>query len=185
MSSKVPKPLDKREQRKWLKEHIPHRVRAAIAQLDMRKSVLGDYPLSDTSRHRESDIYWRCATDSIWQGRQAATRWLIEFVGIKQKSDQRPGRPDLQDRDINIEWLDNGALIKMTGGKAKTLASVWKGCSQASSHATHKSKHPPIRAKNLEKALTILLDHLSATIYQRPNTNLKNLVLQLPPKKTR
>jgi hypothetical protein len=42
---------------------------------------------------------------------------------------------------------------------------VWKGCSQASSHATHDSKHFLVDAKTLEEALRIIVSHLDKTVY--------------------
>ena len=74
-------------------DHIPHRVRAAIARLPMENSISGRRQLSIPSAGpSRTCIYWRCATDSIWEGRLAATRWLIEFVGIKQGKDGNPAR---------------------------------------------------------------------------------------------
>src|SRR5258707_488184 len=73
------------EQSEWIARHIPHRVRAAIARLPMEHSLLRVKACIDPECLTDRDhIYWRCATDSIWEGRLAATRWLIEFVGIKR-----------------------------------------------------------------------------------------------------
>ena len=61
-----------------------------------KNSVLQVTATIDPQCRTEQDrIYWRCATDSIWEGRLAATRWLIEFVGIKQG---RGGNPVLRKR---------------------------------------------------------------------------------------
>ena len=77
--------MDPPEQGQWLTTHIPHRVRAAIARLPMENSILrGTATIDPHCRTEQDHIYWRCATDSIWEARLAATRWLIEFVGIKQ-----------------------------------------------------------------------------------------------------
>jgi hypothetical protein len=84
--------MDREEQNEWLVKHIPHRVRAATARLQMEKSPLQVQALIDPEGRDEKDkIYWRCATDSIWEGRLAATRWLIEFVGIKRS--EKNGQP--------------------------------------------------------------------------------------------
>jgi hypothetical protein len=34
-------------------------------------------------RTDEDKIFWRCSTDSIWEGRLAATRWLAQEFGIR------------------------------------------------------------------------------------------------------
>ena len=83
--------MDQHEQDKWITMHIPHRVRAAIARIDMENSLLRVNTLIDPALPtNEAKIYWRCATDSIWEGRLAATRWLIEFVGIQQDKNGNP-----------------------------------------------------------------------------------------------
>lgn len=85
------KPMIPSEQSEWIARHIPHRVRAAVARLPMKNSLLQVEASIDPVRRTEQDeIYGRCATDSIWEGRLAATRWPIEFVGIKRDENGKP-----------------------------------------------------------------------------------------------
>jgi hypothetical protein len=140
--------------------------------------------LIDPERRTETDeIYWRCSTDSIWEGRLAATRWLIEFVGIKQdkgkptcskgKSKKKPHK------DVFIDDFDGGQLLDPSTHQGQLLSSVWKGCSQASSHATREYNHPPVGdKKELPEALTIILDHLQSTIYNKAGENICDFVLR-------
>jgi hypothetical protein len=174
--------MDAPEQAQWLANHIPHRVRAAIARLPMENSILRATATIDPQCRTEQDrIYWRCATDSIWEGRLAATRWLIEFVGIKQGIDGNPARcpkkssqyPD----DVNFEDFDGGVPQNHQTPEATALASVWKGCSQASSHATS-GTHPSVNEASLANALTIVLDRLQNTIYQKAGKTLRDFVLE-------
>ena len=66
--------------------------------------------------------------------------------------------------------LDHRAL------EAQLLGSVWKGCSQASSHATNEYKHPSVSdGKELPEALTIIAEHLQNTIYQKAGKNASGL----------
>jgi len=58
---------------------------------------------------------------------------------------------------------------------AADLASVWKGCSQASSHATS-GAHPDVRESGLANALAIVLEHMQNTIYQKAGKNLRDYV---------
>ena len=173
--------MDAPEQTKWLAEHIPHRVRAAIARLPMENSILGVTATIDPQCRTEQDrIYWRCAADSIWEGRLAATRWLIEFVGIKQGKGGNPVRcekdPKFPD-DVHIQDFDGGVPLNHQTPAAADLASVWKGCSQASSHATS-GAHPDVRESSLANALAIVLEHMQNTIYQKAGKNLRNYVLE-------
>ena len=119
--------LNEGDQKTWRHTHIPHRVRAAIARLDMRKSILRVYPTIDaSSRNREERIYWRCATDSIHEGRLAATRYLIEFIGIQEDNSGNPARRDKDHRhaaDINITDL-GGTLFSPTNPDAELLAKI-------------------------------------------------------------
>jgi hypothetical protein len=163
--------MDTSEQKKWLETHIPHRVRAAIARLNrLENSVLRVRAFIDpVPKTAEEKVYWRCATDSIWEGRLAATRWLIEFVGIKQ------GKGGKYPDDVHIQDFDGGVPLNR-----QTLASVWKGCSQASSHPTS-GNHPAVDEKHLANSLAIVLEHLQNTIYQTAGKTLRDFVLETPP----
>lgn len=177
--------MDAPEQRKWLETHIPHRVRAAIARLNhLENSVLRVRALIDpVPKTAEEEVYWRCATDSIWEGRLAATRWLIEFVGIKQGKGGNPARCEKDPKypdDVYIQDFDGGVRLNHQTPEAVTLASVWKGCSQASSHATS-GNHPAVDEKSLANALVIVLEHLQNTIYQTAGKALRDFVLETPP----
>jgi hypothetical protein len=63
--------------------------------------------------------------------------------------------------------------------EGQLLANVWKGCSQASSHATNAYSHPSVSdKKELPEALKIILDHLQKTIYQKSGKNIRDYVLE-------
>ena len=108
-------PMDAPEQAIWLAEHIPHRVRAAIARLPMESSILRVTATIDPKCLTEQQkIYWRCAADSIWERRLAATRWLIEFVGIKQGKGGNPVRCEKDPKypdDVHIDDFDGGVPL--------------------------------------------------------------------------
>ena len=172
--------MDLNEQSEWIAKHIPHRARAAIARLTMEGSLLRVNAFIDPELRTDVDkIYWRCATDSIWEGRLAATRWLIEFVNIKQ---DRKGNPSVCEKnksgnDVRINDFDGGRLLGPSTHAGQLLANVWKGCSQASSHATNEYSHPSVDEKELSEALKIILDHLQNTIYQKEGKNIRDYVL--------
>src|SRR5580700_1034291 len=173
--------MDALEQKEWLETHIPHRVRAAIARLPMEDSILRVTATIDPQQPSELEkIYWRCATDSIWEGRLAATRWLIEFVGIKQdgKGNSAVCEKRFPAEDVRIDDFDGGRLLSHSTQEGQLLANVWKGCSQASSHATNPNNHPSVSdKKELPEALKIILDHLENTIYQKAGKNIRDYVL--------
>jgi len=175
--------MDQQEQSKWITTHIPHRVRAAIARLPLEGSLLRVTASIDPELRTEVDkIYWRCATDSIWEGRLTATRWLIEFVGVKQ---DRRGNPAVCEKnkfgnDVRIDDFDGGKLLAHSTHEGQLLASVWKGCSQASSHATNAYRHPSVDDRTvLPEVLRIVLDHLQKTIYDKASKNVRDSVLTL------
>jgi hypothetical protein len=172
--------MDQHEQNEWVTKHIPHRVRAAVARLNMEDSILGMNALIDPALRTDEDrIYWRCSTDSIWEGRLAATRWLIEFVGIKRGNDGNPVASTKKGKDVRIDDLEGGRLLDPSTPRARRLANVWKGCSQASSHATNAYSHPPIDdQKVLPEALKIILDHLQSTIYDKASKKLRDCVME-------
>jgi hypothetical protein len=170
------------EQSEWITKHIPHRVRAAIARLDLKGSLLCVAALIDPELRTDEDtIYWRCSTDSIWKGRLAATRWLIDFVGIKQDSKGKAVAHGKRSSDVRIDDFDGGRLPGPSTPEGEFLANVWKGCSQASSHATNAYNHPSVDDKKiLPKTLKIILDHLQTTIYQKAGKNIRDCVLERP-----
>jgi hypothetical protein len=172
------------EQSEWIARHIPHRVRAAIARLPMKDSLLdGEAFINPECRTDRDKVYWRCATDSIWEGRLAATRWLIEFVGIKRNDDDGKATEYKKSkkkgtRDVRVYDLDGGRCFDPSNPNAQLLADVWKGCPHASSHATNEYNHPLVAEKELSAALTIILDHLQDTIYNRAGKKVCDCVLK-------
>jgi hypothetical protein len=169
------------EQSEWITRHIPHRVRAAIARLPMENSLLRVKASIDPERRTDrEEVYWRCATDSIWEGRLVATRWLIEFVGIKRNDDGKAAecKKKRGSKDVGIDDLDGGKLFDLSSPHAQLLADVWKGCSQASSHATNEYNHPAVSdQKELPDALTMILNHLQDTIYNQVGEKVSDCVL--------
>ena len=140
-------PMNASEQSEWIARHIPHRVRAAVARLPMQNSLLQvEAAIGPVCRTEQDETYWRCATDSIWEGRLAATRWLIEFIGIKRHENGKPTECNKKkgSKDVRIDDLNGGVLFDTSNPDAQILADVWKGCSQASSHATNEYNHPRI-----------------------------------------
>jgi len=170
------------EQSEWVARHIPHRVRAAVARLPMQNSLLQvEASIDPECRTERDEIYWRCATDSIWEGRMAATRWLIEFVGIKRDENGGPTecKKKKGSKDVRIDDLDGGKLFDPSNPDAQLLADVWKGCSQASSHATNEYNHPRVGdRKELPAALAIILNHLQDTIYEQAGKKVQACVLK-------
>lgn len=154
----------------WLDKHIPHRVRAGLANSDLLKGHLGSVP-QFARPSREHKIAWRCITDSLWEGRLAAIRWLIEFVGIKGTRTLPPQvkvakkDPDCPD-DIRIDDLPNGDPFPANDPDAQKLANFWSGCSKASGHATDKSGHPPLENADRDEVMGLLMRHLDNTIYK-------------------
>ena len=110
-----------------------------------------------------------------------ATRWLIEFIGIKRagngKATEHKKRKGF--KDARIDDLDGGKLFDPSDANAQLLADVWKGCSQASSHATNEYNHPVVSDhQELPAALTIVLNHLQNTIYNRASRQIRDCVLK-------
>jgi hypothetical protein len=176
--------MDQHEQSKWITTHIPHRVRAAIARLDMENSLLRVNTLINPALPTDEDrIYWRCSTDSIWEGRLAATRWLIEFVGIQQNKKGNPiACPGKRKDDVRVTDF-GGRLLDPSTPDGRRLADLWKGCTQASSHATNADPpHPSVDDQTvLREALKVILDHLQDTIYDKASKKLRDYVLERVP----
>lgn len=106
------------------------------------------------------DFFVRTAA---FEGRMVAMRWLIEFVGICEKKGE-PDRPPPRKTSVSIASL-GGEKINLLLPEAKTLAKVWKACSQASGHPTRDTNHLPLTDAVLDEALRIIVNHLEHTIY--------------------
>lgn len=147
--------MNTKDQSDWLQNHIPYRVRAALARIPLQENLLKD-PQYCSSRQR---IEKRCEGDAIWEGRLAATRWLIEFIGVSANKNGKPKLPTRFSYDTRIDDL-GGKVFDLNCSDATVLANVWLGCSQGSSHATHSSGHPPVNEKEISAALKIVMKYL-------------------------
>jgi hypothetical protein len=102
-----------------------------------------------------------------------ALRWLIMFIGIKQDRFGLPCEAELGPAtDMRIDGIAGGMLFMPSHADARKLANVWRGCSQATSHATDGANHPPVTEPYLAEALQIVIDHLESTIYETAGRSL-------------
>ncbi|HTB61986.1 MAG TPA: hypothetical protein VK737_00240 [Opitutales bacterium] len=152
--------MNEKEQQEWLNKHIPHRVCACLSDSKQGSQILAEK--SDSEKVHHIDLFTKTAA---FEGRLAAIRWLIEFVGISEAGGKAK-RPRRQSTDAYILKINGGKEIELDSKNAKILARVWKGCSQASSHPTFGSEHPPVGKDELSEALQIILEHLDSTIYE-------------------
>jgi hypothetical protein len=160
---------DEEKQRAWLNQHIPHRLRAGLAQTTALDEMLELQVSDPIERLRKAQF---CLEMAAWEGRFAATRWLIEFVGVKLDKNGKPARVrDEKNRkrehDVDILDLPGGEYFPLGSDEAVLLAEVWKGCSQATSHATDGSEHPSISRDRIAKAVLAVVHHLEATVYKQ------------------
>ena len=160
-------------QHRWLVEHIPFRVQATIIALPMKG------PWAVPRRFlKPEDVTELCTQSAIFNGRLAAMRWLIMFVGISE-SKGAPAEAAIRNikEDVRIDRFDGGVLIDRKSKEASALARMWKGCSQAISHPTQDTNHPKIGREELTEAFIIVAEHLQNTIYRSKRLNLLQLTL--------
>ena len=151
----------------WLGQDIPHRLRAALSLSPLLEEMLLK-ALPDDPQAREAKAKF-CLEMGAWEGTFVATRWLIEFVGVngdaagnpiesRRRMERRlpPNKKPRHGFDVDIMDMPGGDYIDLTTANAKQLGAVWKGCSQASAHATHGSNHPSIARDRLTDALRIV-----------------------------
>lgn len=164
------------DQKQWLVEHIPHRVRVILPGIRMT----GAWAVNPEADDSTDPIAFRCRGDAIWEGRLTSMRWLIMLVGISATGAKgEPARPCIRDRDkdVFITRIDGGQMrLFPSGDDAKTLALVWAGCSKATAHPTN-CAHPEVDEPELAAALTLVVAHLQSTIYAKAGKSLINFVL--------
>ena len=173
--------MDAPEQAIWLAEHIPHRVRAAIARLPMESSILRVTAPDGSQVPDRTTEDLLALRSGFYMGRAACGNTAAdEFVGIKQGKAGNPVRCEKDPKypdDVHIDDFDGGVPLNHLTPEAVTLANVWKGSSQASSHATS-GAHPDVRESSLANALAVVAEHLQNTIYQKAGKVLRDYVLE-------
>jgi hypothetical protein len=88
--------LNDAEKQSWLDQHVPHRICAALAGLPMPEKWAAPRP---NLPNRNFSVW--CADRSIDEGRKAAMRWLIEFVGVRDKNG-KPAAPRPHDNGKSV-----------------------------------------------------------------------------------
>jgi hypothetical protein len=162
-----PSLLTPAEQEIWLVQHIPHRICAVLTWLKMDDR----WAMAPGPEIKGDNFHVYCLCRSVQEGRHIAMRWLIEFVGIadrdKSGTPQRPRRMN-PDEQVTISRFSKGGIlfhIDKDSAAAVKLSKVWKGCTQASSHPTTGTNHPPIELEELAEALGLVIAHLETTVY--------------------
>lgn len=172
MAATVTKKLDPATQRLWLLREIPHRICASLTWLTMD----GDWAMPPDPEWKNKDrdkFHIWCVGRSVDEGRKAAVRWLIEFVGVAMNNKTRDPKIPLplhghEDEQVLIEQFDHGKLFDLNNSDAVILAKVWKGCAQASLHPTTNTGHDSVDPEDLAMALKIVVGHLEKHLYE-PN----------------
>src|ERR1017187_9037140 len=176
--------LNDTEKETWLVQHVPHRICAALAWLNME----GRWAMPKLPAPPDRDLHVWYTGRSIDEGRKAAMRWLTEFIGVTLK----PGKPAKNGKPAEIEKAvppkphPNGksVTIGQVGGvmfdtnsqDALKLAKIWQACSQASLHPTMDTNHCDIGPNNLAGALKIVLAHLETGLYKPSGRDLWKIV---------
>src|SRR5258708_1253885 len=101
------------DQEQWLVQHIPHRLRVCLAYSDLQEKLMPDTADQETRKK----IGWHCVLTAAFEGRMAAIRWLIEFVGIRDRKG-KPDRPNRHSTDVSITSIKGGQEIDLSSPEA-------------------------------------------------------------------
>jgi hypothetical protein len=158
----------------WFDQHIPHRVRSALAGTEMLvvklqerfgKANVRTAGVEARVETTADKVALRCMGNSVWEGRLTATRWLIDFVGVSCDKHGRPSRPRNYAHDWRIDKM-GGAFFPLSDASAQKLADVWLGCTKATSHPTRASGHPSVDPAELNAAIAIIIEYLDKNLYE-------------------
>lgn len=173
----------------WFVQHIPHRVRSALAGTEMLALKLQERFGKENVRTAGIEPRIKCQADSValycvdnavWEGRLTATRWLIDFVGVSSGKNGKPSKPAQKPHDWRIDKM-GAPLFPLSGTDAQKLADVWLGCTKATSHSTRGSGHPPVDPAELNAAIAIVLVYLEKNLYApRGRSILADTLMQHP-----
>ena len=155
-------------------QHIPHRICAALAWLPMPEKWAVPRPLDLPNRNF-----------SVWsvdrwvdEGRKAAMRWLIEFVGVTfdaENDKPAPTKPHKNGKSVTIAQV-GGSMFDTKRQDARELAKIWQACTQASLHPTADTDHAPLEPRDLARALCIVIGHLETALYKPSGRDLWKIV---------
>jgi hypothetical protein len=165
--------LNNAEKETWLVQHVPHRICAALAWLPME----GTWAMPKPPVLPKSDFHVWCIGRSVDEGRKAAMRWLIEFVGVILDNNGQAAipKPHKNGKSITICQV-GGTMFDTNHQDAFKLAKIWQACSQASLHPTMDTEHDPLGEKDLATALQIVLAHLEKALYEPSGRDLWKIV---------
>ncbi|HEY0863894.1 MAG TPA: hypothetical protein VGD97_07315 [Lacunisphaera sp.] len=164
-----------KEQTEWLGQHIPHRVRACLAGSPDLWRLLNQQAANPEEGSKKYEF---CRDMAMYEGRHAAVRWLIEFVGVSSWPDGRPresaarrNKGQGKQFDVDIMHLPGGRYFDLAHKDAKLLAEVWLASTQATSHPTFESKHPSLAGGRIVTAAKVVMDHMARTVYATAGMN--------------
>lgn len=139
----------------------PSLIRAQISQLQAEV----------TTEHFQLE----CLLQASWEGRHAAAKWLIEFIGIDGMKEGKALAPSQnkggKEHDFRIDDL-GGRFLDPSSPEAVELAQLRHDINKATSHPTHASGHTPISDERLRSAVTVIVKHLIREIYQPAGENI-------------
>src|SRR5439155_17448479 len=136
----------------WLEQHVPHRICAALAGLAMPEDWAAPRP---PNLPNENFRVW-CADRSVDEGRKAAMRWLIEFVGVQPDRFNEPKatEPYGNGKSVTIVQVGGTMFDPTTKSEdARTLAKISRACAQASGHPTADKNHARLEDPDIASAL--------------------------------
>ena len=171
----------------WLDQHIRSRVHAVLAQPSLVRRALDQLP----SEAAEARAHHAFILQASWEGRHAAMRWLIEFVGISSdtggniKSPQRRkddlGIADLGGRDVGIaRWqhsAENGNFASgdyvcaqtTSGTTSRVSKSRWMLPEVAFLIAVIRAHRNLLKIRNLQRFLEVSNWVQGLDLNQRPS----------------
>jgi hypothetical protein len=123
------------------------------------------------------DFHVWCIGRSVDEGRKAAMRWLIEFVGViaNDNGDPIAVKPHKNGKSVMIQQV-GGRMFDTNSQDARKLAKIWQACTQASLHPTTDTNHHPLDPDDLATALEIVIAHLETDLYKPSGHDLLKIV---------
>ena len=124
-----------------------------------------------------------CVDRCVDEGRKAAMRWLIEFVGVRpdtrpdQDNAPLPTVPNPNGKSVTIAQVGGSMFdIETNREDAWKLARISRACAQASAHPTVDTNHASVKPHDLADALSIVIGHLETALYKPKRLDLWNIV---------
>jgi hypothetical protein len=156
--------LTEAQKKEWRDQHIRSRVWAMFADIELLRGRERQLPKDTLQKER---FLHECWIQASWEGRHAATRWLIEFVGVVGLRSGKAIIASEAQRKEHDFWITDlgGKFLDQDSDVANQLAKLRHDINKATGHPTGGSAHDQIAVQRIHRAAITIVEHIQEHVY--------------------